>query len=423
MTRERPHSSTSDINGTKMNFLFNIAGTHSETKGYLFLFLTTSLTNRMLFEVASSILGLVDHAFSFLRILGGPARPKFFSKGWGDLAVPLKVQTSFLDQLLAEKNEKIPTVFQLKNDQITWGKITEESSITIQRASFASPVADYLPEESKDCRFFMVRPTKNKQLNNDVYVVLLPATGETGKSTRLNMARFYAKEYGWSSIIITAPFYAARKPSQQELFLINTVSDLLLQSMAITQEAACLICYYLQQSSRTKVCVTGFSWGGAMASTSTAAALLGGADGRRIACVPYVGSASPVCLADGILESSIDWKALKENKDIPDYQVRHQLFGEFNKAQLSVITDYLKPLGKERSTSVAVMRIVAMWDDYFIRRRHVDSFLVQLRDLSLDGCQMTVRWLPGGHVLAALLRPYFHRNAVADAMHTLQKAE
>jgi hypothetical protein len=160
-----------------------------------------------------------------------------------------------------------------------------------------------------------------------------------------------------------------------------------------------------------------------MASTSTAAALLSGADGRRIACVPYVGSASPVCLADGILEASIDWKALKENKDTPDYQVRHRLFDEFNKAQLSVITEYLKPLGKERSTSVAVLRVVAMCDDYFIRRRHVDSFLVQLRDLSLDGRRMIVRWLPGGHVLAALLRPYCHRNAVVDAMQTLQKVE
>jgi hypothetical protein len=373
----------------------------------------------MLFEFVSSALGLVDNVFSFLRILG-PARPKFFSRGWGDLAVPHKVQTSFLNQLLTEKNEKTPTAFQLKSGQITWGKTAEESSIKIQQASFVSPVADHLPEESKDCRFFMVRPT-NKTSTNDVYVVMLPATGEMGKSTRLNMARFYAKEYGWSSIIITAPFYAARKPSQQELFLINTVSDLLLQSIALTQEAACLICYYLEQSSQTKVCVTGFSWGGAMASTSTAAALLGGADGRRIACVPYVGSASPVCLADGILETSIDWKSLKENKDTPDYQVRQRLFDEFNKAQLSVITEYLKPLGKERSTSVAVLRVVAMCDDYFIRRRHVDSFLVQLRDLSLDGRQMIVRWLPGGHVLAALLRPYCHRNAVVDAMQTLQQ--
>jgi hypothetical protein len=379
------------------------------------------LTKRMLFEFVSSALGLVDHVFSFLRILG-PARPKFFSKGWGKLAVPQKVQTAFLKQLLAEKNEKIPTAIQLKSDQITWGKTTEEVSIKIQQASFVSPAANHLPEESKDCRFLMVRPT-NKALKKDVYVVMLPATGEMGKSTRLNMARFYAKEYGWSSIIITAPFYAARKPSQQKLFLIDTVSDLLLQSIAITQEAACLICYYLQQSSQTKVCVTGFSWGGAMASTSTAAALLGGADGCRIACVPYVGSASPVCLADGILETSIDWKALKESKDIPDFQVRHQLFDEFNKAQLSVITDYLKPLGKERSTSVAVVRAVAMCNDYFIRQRHVDSFLVQLRDLSLDCRQMTVRWLPGGHVLAALLRPYCHRNAVVDAMQALQKAE
>lgn len=204
-----------------------------------------------------------------------------------------------------------------------------------------------------------IQPEGSSGSNKDkpgVFIVMLPATGEVYLSTRLRMARRLAQKFGWSSIIMTAPYYGVRKPKSQTLFFIDSVKDVLLQSQAIVEESAALSLYLLKKKNKkgildSKVYFSGFSYGGAMASCASTFALATGGDGRRLACASYVGSASPVCLVDGVLESSIDWSALKPKHDVNERQVEThaKLYKIFNETQLSgipcdVITTNNNPL-------------------------------------------------------------------------------
>jgi hypothetical protein len=353
----------------------------------------------------SWLLGAVDYSFLLLKIF--LSRPKFFSKGWGDLESVYAEQ----DKLLSGNNKD---VLKLTEDQIQWEETMEESSIIVRRGRFLSPLAHLLPKESHCCRFHVVSPRDTKS-SSDFHVIMLPATGEMGKSTRLNMARQLAIQHGYSSVIITAPFYGARKPKTQRLFCISTVSDLVLQAQSIIQEAAMLTIYCLNRTPSSKVCITGFSWGAAMSSCAASAALLGvsDAEGKRIACALYVGSASPVVLADGVMESSIDWKALFTGKE--GSSAEQALYNELNKTQLSILT---APL---RSTkSLGAVHVACTSHDHFIRRRYADEFLQQLGALAP---KIEVSWLPGGHIFAMMLRPFLQKRLVEQTVKALEKTE
>lgn len=347
------------------------------------------------------LLGAFDLTFVVLNWIGGSIlgwKTKFFSNGWGDLEAAESYQNSFLDDLENGKTDALDI-----GSKIKWGAVKNETDATITEATFESPCADMLPPESKQAKFYLVTPTANKQ---NVYIVMLPATGEMGKSTRLKMARKLAKQYGWSSLIVTAPYYASRKPSNQKLFFMNTVSDLVNQANALSFEAAALTLYLLQQSSDSRVCLTGFSWGAAMCATSAATALLGGADGNRLVCAPYVGSASPVCLADGVLASAIDWAALEKVTHSHSKEVRKDLYDEFNKTQLSMITKRLE------DTRIGCIRLVVSSDDRFLKPRYSQEFLVQLRGLGTVHSEV----IPGGHITAMAVRPWCHEKTIVEAV-------
>jgi len=202
-------------------------------------------------QPVSWLLGAVDYSFLLLKVFLGNARPKFFSQGWGEME-PIYAEQS---KLLAELGEGNKDVLKLTEDKIIWEETIEKSSVIIRRGRFLSPLAHLLPKESHFNSFHLVTP-RNHQ-HSDVYVIMLPATGEMGKSTRLKMARQLAHQHGYSSVIITAAFYGARKPPSQNLFCISTVSDLLLQAQSIIHEAAMLSLYCLNKGPSTKVCLTG----------------------------------------------------------------------------------------------------------------------------------------------------------------------
>ena len=94
---------------------------------------------------------------------------------------------------------------------IVWGDAQEKGVVTLRPRSFPSPLAHLLPPESRDCQFLLVEPISTSK--RSTYIVMLPATGEMGKRERLTMAQRLARQHGWVSIIVTAPFYAQRAPS------------------------------------------------------------------------------------------------------------------------------------------------------------------------------------------------------------------
>ena len=178
-------------------------------------------------------------------------------------------------------------------------------------------------------------------------------------------------------------------------------------------------------NNQNKVCVTGFSYGGAMAAMASALAARMGADGKRLACASYVGSASPVVLTDGILATSVDWKALqnKDNKNSSTAEsfsmTQKRLTDELNKMQLTMLLKASSTSFKDNP--VAVVKGMAMKHDAFITPRYALELQTQLSSVTSSCRPPHWEWLWGGHIAAALLRPIFHKKLVVDTVNELQK--
>ncbi len=283
-----------------------------------------------------------------------------------------------------------------------------------------------------------------------------------GKRDRLNMATTLATRHGWCSIIVTAPLYGARKPPLQQSWFIDTVSDYLLQSQAMMEEAAALMLYCLQLSSpashkQPHVCLTGFSWGAAMAGCASCIALLPlvgttSTASTRIACVSYMGSSTPAVLSDGLLQDMIDWPALMGSTSSPHHhhhQEHHsggvdtcpttmaddELLEEAKKKLHSVFQDFnltelLEMLQKRRQNApqpsrsngcLGALQVVAMQHDHFIRRPWSEAFIADMNQLVHvpTTTQFPVQWLMGGHVVAALVRSRYQTRAIETAVQAL----
>ena len=376
--------------------------------------------NSFLWRLLGWGVGLLDYGFLFLRLLGSQS-PKFFRLGYGDVTI---YEKRFQQTLAALDNGSYS--FQLTDKIIDWGSETLERHVTIQEAHFRSPLAEHLPQESAYCQFYMVKPIGfDKRRNDDqkqespTYIIMLPATGEMDIRIRMIIARQLARTYGLCSVIVTAPYYGSRKPEDQSLFLINSVKDILLQSQAVIEEAVA-ICQYLRNVDRRseslaptpKICFTGFSYGAAMAACASSFALKAGVDGNSLSCAAYVGSSSPNVLADGILESGVQWDALRQDANENQEDTRKRLFDLFDLTQLNTV----KP-----PKIVAPLRAVkayAMTNDLFIRPRYSQTLERQVQECLNPNFKM--QWLPGGHVSAALMRPLMHKKLIVDTITAME---
>lgn len=369
--------------------------------------------------LTSQLLGLLDQLFRIMNIVLGPARPKFFSQGYGD-DLPAIYQRRA--QILAGKHRKT-----LTSKDIEWETPKNSSDITTTIGSFVSPMADLMPAESLKANFLLVEPTvasTGSTDSRDVVVVMLPAKGEMGTGTRRKLARALALEKGWKTVIPTAPYYGRRRPSGQRLFFISSVRDILCQSLGMMQEAALLIEYFQKGPESPLVCVTGFSWGAAM---SAGASVLV-EDGSKLCVAAYVGSASPLCMADGVLTTSIDWQALRSHPAEPQFATQKRLWDELNKTQLtppSNLTDErntIRDTGRTTSIhNVAVVKAVSMRDDAFIRPRYAREFHEKM--MTMLSSSTSVSWFTGGHVWAALQRPWYHKQLIVQSVEELQKKQ
>lgn len=374
----------------------------------------------ILYDLLSLFLSIPDLLFPLVNSL--PGGPKFFSKGYGNPKIYFARRNYTLKAL-------VDGTYDFDRKEVV--ELVEEkrgSGIVTFRGQFKSPVANQLPKESQTCYFQLVEPTNHgDKKKKDVYVIMFPATGEMSEGTRLAMAKRLANQHGWSTIILTAPFYGKRKPASQRLFFIDTVTGILLQSEAIIEEGMMLTAWLLNKSPTALVCHSGFSYGAAMASCASAMSLVGGLDGNRIACAPYVGSSSPNVLVDGVLENGVDWKALatstKKGDDMMMYSgggggggdyktTRKKIYDLFDESQLNVLANKAAAQRK-----IAVARAVSFSNDGFIQPKYSMALKSQLDPISSRS--VNLKWYPGGHAFAALLRPYLHRRLVEDSVHEL----
>eukprot|EP00525_Craspedostauros_australis_P000764 CAMPEP_0198111778 /NCGR_PEP_ID=MMETSP1442-20131203/3703_1 /TAXON_ID= /ORGANISM="Craspedostauros australis, Strain CCMP3328" /LENGTH=420 /DNA_ID=CAMNT_0043768345 /DNA_START=17 /DNA_END=1279 /DNA_ORIENTATION=+ len=401
-------------------------------------------------------LGVIDLAYCVLVRLPCVSLPKFFKDGWDDTDYALKESDAFYKRLADAKISVKPddgssaddkgALYPGMKDKIEWDKASKKKlsndAISVQLGKFMSPMQHALPKGTRQCRFYYVKPTaltldnlKANKPSHEVVVIMMPATGEAGKTERLAMANRLARDHGWSSVIITAPFYAARKPKDQKLFFINNVKDFFLQTIAIVNEASALAWYFYSEgkSNSRRICVTGFSWGAAMSSLVSITCMLAGIPGQHIACIPYVGSGTPAVLPDGLLQRSIDWDALHDNdkhKSLTRQELKAATLDVFLKFDLDIMANILSDHRKQllevegasldqvdSRLSLGALRMISGQHDHIITRKYSEPFVEILEKgaVSTKTVAFPVQWLLGGHVTAALAKHWYQIPAIVDA--------
>jgi len=389
---------------------------------------------------------MLDQLF-ILTKLGGSRRPLFFSKGWGDIAELLKV----VQRVEKSAIDGIPLVDAATT--MTWGtaaadEFTRDGIISCP-GSFESPIAADLPPEAQRCHFRFCAPAQSgicvweqkpdrDQPRPTAVLLLLPATGEQGSSGRFKLATPLAKEYGWCTIIVTAPFYGSRKPKSQRLHHVDRVDSFCYQSLAIMTEAAALLSWCDARWPGVPLCVSGFSWGAAMSSCSGIIASQWMRESARVAVVPYVGSATPAVIADGLLASDIDWTALqrawqdekaieksKADSSVPkcvQAETRAEPIDATRQRLITLLADSLHLRSWQQPivalgtyNKLAAVQAVSMRHDAILLPRYADELSQILRALCVTD-RHEHRTYCGGHVSAFLRRGTLQRDAIVRAM-------
>ena len=475
----------------------------------------------------SWLLGLLDYGFLLVTLMGS-RKAKFFSQGYGpvddyhsqwaatiqelgmtgtttttndtNVSQPQPIQPNKREEQHPQTHARQSS---LKYQDIDWGRIRTRSTVTVQEARFRSPIAQHLPSEAQYCQFYLVQPTQSpvkEEGASVVYILMLPATGEQGISERLRMAQRLANRHGWSSVLVTAPYYKERKPKNQTLFFLPTVADMFWQGYGVIREASALALYFLHEHQhyvstssslenncydsnhvtgfkeetattpkKSLVCLTGFSFGAAMAfCTANWSLQLPDVDGQRLAVCSYVGCTSPCVLADGVLQHTVDWLALKktgqtgpEDSGRTNLEAqRRELHRELSKLQLNMIGGTTNPAPSTsdddddhhhhnpQGGGIKVVKAFNMKHDAFIKPRYALELESQIRqclwrsetdnnkrpvdhdkkDVSCSCSsnspdQFRMQWLPGGHIFAALARPYLHTKLLVETVQELQRVQ
>ena len=182
-----------------------------------------------------AVRGLLDRLYALNKVLG-PYRPRFFSRGWGDVGAADGPLSDLLDRLVSGA---APLSV---GDTLEWEDPVVGPAVQRCWGAFDSPLKGVLPPEAQRCSFRFVTPREGAACAWDAdgrapaaVVILLPATGEQGSGMRLALAAALAEERGWSSIVVTAPFYGGRRPAGQRAHFVDTVERFLHQSLAIMQ--------------------------------------------------------------------------------------------------------------------------------------------------------------------------------------------
>lgn len=370
---------------------------------------------RTIYSLVGFLLGLVDLVVGILGVALSGFNAQGFSvkmgtRGYGDLSIPLNCQDEMLNNIKdkAYVNEKL----RLDTKSMQWSKILAFFGIRIFEASFSSPAASILPEESRNGHFWYIQPLYRAA---KVTVVVLPATGEEHIFPRLLLSWYWAFFHGYTSILLTAPLYGCRKPLHQNLFFINTMSDMIGQLLALCQETVAVTAHTLQQDASARVVITGFSIGGGMSVFAAALAAASGCDARRLGVVPYVGATDPSCVVEGMFSALCDWQALI--RDSPEGTTLEQV----EERSLGILKGCIRKFDQlvESSKGQKFVRAATMVDmshDQFFPA-HAKA---QLRDQVYTVAEtVTETELPGGHIAGAVFRPLYHSRAVVDTVHAM----
>jgi len=428
-------------------------------------------------NIFSSLMGLVDAGYYAARLIPSSTvsiRPLFFSKGWGpELKATMLDFEVALNQL--ENGERPAVLLPEKSIKYTdiapWSKPDEElsvwerftssidptSALDVHEVTFDSPY-NRLHSQARVGKFLAVEPrgrdwSKHLQTGLPANVqppssilFLLPATGEQVVFVRMQQAAALSDT---DSLIIIpdAPYYASRKPENQRGHYCNTVQDYLAQSIGISVETALLAEDMIAKLNPGRIVVSGFSWGAAM--TGLSSLLLTTISAVPVYAVPYVGSATPAVLVDGILEGDIDFGALERDREsIKDLKIVHGSVLNEEQASLVDEEELAKEMHVDKSdikqellqvfltqhsrrlhnvlmkTDSRLAAVVSSGciSDWFVKPSWVEELHRHLMDLARDRTLCRMTWRQGGHATAFLWRGSWQMQDIRLALPQLDGA-
>lgn len=325
----------------------------------------------------SKTLGFADTLASYGMQLKPFPSHRLFTDGWGDLTL-VDACREHTNALVADySGGRLPDI------NVEFGKERSMSGGAVKEGRFESPMASFLPAEARDCVFEMLVPQGPVR----AVVVHFPGTGDQSYAFRRHALAAPLFSAGVASLLPMPAFYGSRRPQSQRLHYISTVADFCLQSGALIAEGLWLLDWAERQFPGALLCVTGLSWGGAMASCVGSVALR-----QNVAIVPILPSGSPAVLVTGALRCEIAMGSLA--KGGCEVEAEHALLELLTAINVSDLMANAAATSKEASGAKVVLQVSAA-HDAFVQPSDALSLFEQLLPLDASG---ECAWVPGGHV-------------------------
>ncbi|WP_394829873.1 alpha/beta hydrolase family protein [Pendulispora albinea] len=311
------------------------------------------------------------------------ARRPLFGSGWGDSA---RLDRFLMGLGLEEPPEPLA---------IAWSPSREYRGFVVRDGTFESPIAE-LPHAAHRGHLRALLPRRQRFARPRAMYVSLAGSGEEGFAVRLRLFGPLVEHFGIGVLLLENPFYGLRRPPGQRGSAIRTVSEHMLMNLAMVKESLGLL-ESLAEQGHTRLGVTGFSMGGAMA------ALTAAITPRPVAVAIFcAGRAPKYAFTRGLLTRSIDFEHLGLTEGGRE-AARGRLRRLFATADLD-----RHPV--PRCPKAAV--IVGARHDGYVSPEEVQ----RLHEL-WKGSE--VRWLDTGHVGAMLRHTVALRRAAVDAIDRL----
>lgn len=339
----------------------------------------------------SPLLGYLDNLYA--KSSSSPEH-KFFVDGLGDTSTMVAVDAKFAEGLAGFAS----LTLEPHADKAKFA----ESDTEVFR--FESPLAEFLPEESKTGYVMLVKPAAGMEVKG--VVVLLAATGDAGFSQRKkNVADKLAKS-GIATLILEIAFYGRRRPEGQTRHYLREASLVPLQGAACSIEGALLVRYSREELyPGVPVCLAGTSFGGAMAARSAVLTLQGSDTDEALGLCTLVAPNSPESFLSGSLRSQI-------NVDVLDEKTRVFFQG------YSVLKLAQSHVPAPRRQRLVVTSIRAKHDKIVV---HEESKALAQAVEALGPAQVTTCTVSGGHVSAIMRTKSLVPGKILDTFAAIGK--
>jgi len=338
----------------------------------------------------------------------------FFWKGWGEANL-LRFFFQFAEQELNREPGfflKNHTSFKKQPRGFLHQHLRQPIKVQVQKekvedehvsyhATFESPLAHWLPEESKLAYFQLLLP-KCQHSNNIPVCILLSGTGEQSFWQRRELIARPLLKKRIGSLILMNPYYGLRKPAQQNGSRLLHVTDLLAMGGALITETNALMDWLHSERGLGPFGLSGFSMGGLMACLSGTIAR------RPVALIPLLAphSATPI-FTTGLYRDNVKWDVLEEQ------------LGDFRKEGLASEDDTSETFIQRilDGTDLRNYPFPVVPEAVFLKWGKYDQFIPETPDiLSNHWKESQYVSINGGHISSYYFKQRFE-NSFSDVIH------